>query len=57
MAFEKLKKTKAQILIGRTKKLWEAGYNSMQIAEKIHQPVERVQEWIKLIVAAEKVTE
>ena len=51
MAFEKLKNWKERRMIGKTKKLWNEGYNSLEIAAKLRQPVGRVQEWIKMIVA------
>lgn len=54
MAFEKLKKLKDKFMIGRVEQLWDEGYNSLEIAIKMHIPVERVQEYVKVIVAREK---
>lgn len=53
MAFEKLKNLKDKFMIGRVERLWDEGYNSLEIATKIHAPIERVQEYIKIIVARE----
>ena len=52
--FEKLRNWKENRMIEKTKKLWDEGHNSYAIALKTRQPIEKVQEWIKLIVAAEK---
>lgn len=54
MAFEKISEACERFWINRTKKLWDKGYNSMQISEKTGRPIEKVQEWIRLIVAADK---
>lgn len=53
MAFEKLKNLKEKFELGRVESLWDEGYNSLEIANKMHAPIERVQEYIKIIVARE----
>lgn len=55
--FEKLTEIREKIMIGRTKKLWDAGYNSLEISKKLHRPIDQVHEWIKFVVAAEKATQ
>lgn len=56
MAFEKLRSWKEKRMIEKTHRLWNQGYNSLEIATTMHVPVERVQEWIKIIVARDKTT-
>lgn len=52
--FEKLEAWKENRMIEKTQRLWNEGFNSMEISKKLHRPIEDVQKWIKLIVAAEK---
>ena len=55
--FEKLKKWKEDRMIKKTKQLWDAGYNSLEISIKLGKPIDDVQDWIKQIVAAERVAQ
>ena len=52
--FEKLEAWKENRMIEKTQRLWNEGCNSMEISKKLHRPIEDVQKWIKLVVAAEK---
>lgn len=54
MAFEKIKKLKNKFVLGRVERLWNEGYNSLEIACKMHIPIERVQEYVKIVVARER---
>ena len=51
--FEKLRNWKENQMIEKTHRLWNQGYNSLEISKKLRQPIEDVQKRIKLIVAAE----
>lgn len=55
--FEKLKNWKENRMIEKTHRLWNQGYNSMEISKKLRRPIEDVQKWIRKIVAAEKATQ
>lgn len=55
--FEKFETWRENRMIEKTQRLWNLGYNSMEISKKLRRPIEDVQKWIKFVVVTDKATQ